>query len=146
MKAEPISPLPGTQYFAGEIRAELARRGWTQTFLAEVIGETQGWVSRRLGLRPVSPITLDDALRMCAVLDLDIADVLSGEMEEERRADDVSASIRDRRRAPRRAPSRQRKREPMWITAGRAGDERTCREHEADRPESERVLTRLRAA
>ncbi|NQX36290.1 helix-turn-helix transcriptional regulator [Herbiconiux sp. VKM Ac-2851] len=47
-----IAKLPQTDtpagYVAGEVRAQLARRGWSATRLAVSIGETQSWMSRRL--------------------------------------------------------------------------------------------------
>src|ERR1043166_203216 len=68
---------PTTQHLAAEIRAELARRGWSQGDLADTIGEKQGWVSRRLSLNTLAAMTVDDAVRMCEALELDIAELLA---------------------------------------------------------------------
>lgn len=144
MKPALITPEPETQFFAAEIRAELARRGWTYSFLADCLGESQGWVGRRLGLRPISTISFDDAVKMCRVLDLQMADVLGGNPELREEVAEIETAV-DRRRATerRRAQSRQRSRSPMWITAGQAGDERSPSERV---PEREEVLTGLLAA
>lgn len=66
-----------TEYLLGEIRAELARQRLSQADLGERLGETQGWVSRRLapGAGPTSK--LDDAVRMCVALNLNMAKLLA---------------------------------------------------------------------
>lgn len=59
---------------AGEIRAELARRQWSQVELAGKLGVDQMWLSRRL--RAVKPLTLTEFEAIAHVLDLTPAELL----------------------------------------------------------------------
>jgi transcriptional regulator with XRE-family HTH domain len=47
-----VAKLPDREspagYVAGEVRAHLARRGWSGSRLASELGQTQAWISRRL--------------------------------------------------------------------------------------------------
>lgn len=63
--------LLSTASVTAELRAELARRRLTTARLAEDLGVTQMWLSRRL--RGITPLTIDDTGRICAALDLDPA-------------------------------------------------------------------------
>lgn len=46
-------------YIAGEVRAELARQGRNQAWLAEQLGQNEVWVSRRLkGRVPIAAADL----------------------------------------------------------------------------------------
>lgn len=59
---------------AGEIRAELARRRWSQAELAAKLGEDQMWLSRRL--RAAKPLTLTEFEAICLALDLAPSELL----------------------------------------------------------------------
>ena len=61
---------------ASEIRAEMARRGITQSTLADGLGEHPTWVSRRINTRARSPINLDDLDRIARVLAVDPAELV----------------------------------------------------------------------
>lgn len=57
----------------GEVRAETARRRWTDSDLARRAGITQATISRRMsGLRP---LTVPELLAICAALDVPLADL-----------------------------------------------------------------------
>jgi transcriptional regulator with XRE-family HTH domain len=51
-----------------EVRAEMARRRMSQTALAELIGEQQWWISKRL--TRATPFTLEDLDRIAQALGL----------------------------------------------------------------------------
>lgn len=59
---------------AAEIRAELARRQWTQVELAAKLGEDQMWLSRRL--RAAKPLTLTEFEAICLALSITPAELL----------------------------------------------------------------------
>ena len=59
---------------AGEIRAELARRQWSQVELATRMGVDQMWLSRRL--RAVKPLTLTEFEAIAQALGLTPADLM----------------------------------------------------------------------
>lgn len=53
---------------AAACRAELARAGRSQTWLATEVGENKYWVSRRLA--GTTDISVDDVYRICAALNI----------------------------------------------------------------------------
>ena len=53
---------------AAEVRAEMARRRLSQTALADMLGEQQWWVSKRL-TRSI-PFTIEDLDRIAKALEL----------------------------------------------------------------------------
>jgi transcriptional regulator with XRE-family HTH domain len=57
-----------------EIRVWMARRRLNQSELAELLGEGQPWVSRRLGGR--TPLTVDDLQRVADALGVDVLALL----------------------------------------------------------------------
>jgi len=59
---------------AGEIRAELARRRWSQAELAAKLGEDQMWLSRRL--RASKPLTLTEFDAIAQALEITPAELL----------------------------------------------------------------------
>lgn len=59
---------------AAACRAELARVGRSQTWLADELGENKYWVSRRLG--GVTDMSVDDVYRICAALNIPPSRVL----------------------------------------------------------------------
>lgn len=59
---------------AANIRAEVARRGMTQQQVADLVGEKQYWVSRRL--TGAVPITTGDLIRFARALDMPAAELL----------------------------------------------------------------------
>ncbi len=63
---------------AANIRAALARRNIPQYRLAELIGENEMWVSRRL--KQGTPIKVDDLVRIAAALDMDPVELLGREV------------------------------------------------------------------
>ena len=70
------SPL--SESVASEIRAEMGRRGITQSILAERLQLSPLWVSRRLspGATRRTPLSLDDLDRIAAVLDVPVSALL----------------------------------------------------------------------
>lgn len=71
------SPL--SESVASEIRAEMGRRGITQSILAERLSVSPLWVSRRLSpgsARPRTPLSLDDLDRIAAVLAVPVSKLL----------------------------------------------------------------------
>ena len=60
-----------SELVASEIRAEMGRRGITQSILAERLGENPAWVSRRItsGTRKL-PLDLDELERVADALGL----------------------------------------------------------------------------
>lgn len=60
---------------AGEIRAELARRQWSQVELATKLGVDQMWLSRRL--RATKALTLTEFEAIAQVLDLSPAELIA---------------------------------------------------------------------
>lgn len=83
-----------TEHLANEIRAELARQRLSQADLGALIGETQGWVSRRLGPNGAETIKVDDAVRMCVALKMNMVKVFADAPPEPEPVVDIS----DRRR------------------------------------------------
>jgi transcriptional regulator with XRE-family HTH domain len=72
---------------ARSLRAERARRGWTQGELAEQLGWTRATLSAvESGRRRLA---VDDLPAICAVFNLGLADLLDGLDDELRRALDV---------------------------------------------------------
>jgi transcriptional regulator with XRE-family HTH domain len=61
-------PIQLNNTVAAEIRAEMARRRMTQQRLADLLGEQQWWVSKRL-TRAI-PLSIDDLDRIARALDL----------------------------------------------------------------------------
>lgn len=72
MHTPPGTPSQLSERVASEIRAEMARRGITQSTLADRLGENQAWVSRRIasGLGIKIPLDLNDVERIADVLNL----------------------------------------------------------------------------
>lgn len=62
---------------AAAVRAEIARRGWSQTRLAEALGVSQGWVSRRTSGR--DPFDVAELERIAAVLEVPLSRLLPAE-------------------------------------------------------------------
>lgn len=58
------------------VRAELSRRGKSQTDLAAVLGLTQPAVSKRL--RGVTPFDVNELAAVAAALDLDMSVLIAG--------------------------------------------------------------------
>lgn len=61
---------------ASEIRAEMARRGITQSTLADKLGKPQQWVWRRLNSASRQPISLDDLAVIAQALDVEPAELI----------------------------------------------------------------------
>ena len=70
------NPSQLSERVASEIRAEMARRGITQSTLAERLGEHQPWVSRRINPTRRAPISVDDLERIARVLDVSADDLV----------------------------------------------------------------------
>lgn len=64
-----------TELVIGEIRAVMGRRRLTQTALAELVGENQAWLSRRLS--GGTPIDLGDLTRIADALGVPISDLIA---------------------------------------------------------------------
>ena len=64
---------------AAACRAELARAGHSQTWLATQLNENKYWVSRRLG--GATDISVDDVYRICAALNVPPSRVLPDDAE-----------------------------------------------------------------
>ena len=73
METDPPTNSPLSESVASEIRAEMGRRGVTQSILADRLDVHPLWVSRRLSAGSARRIamTLDDLNRIAAVLDID---------------------------------------------------------------------------
>lgn len=73
------TPSTLSERVASEIRAEMGRRGITQSTLATSLGESQPWLSRRISSRPGVKIQIDlyDLERIAAVLDLTAGDLIA---------------------------------------------------------------------
>lgn len=67
---------PLSDIVAEEIRVEMARQRLNQSDLAAMLGESQPWVSRRLGGR--TPMTVDDLERFAQVLRTTADELLTG--------------------------------------------------------------------
>lgn len=63
-----------TDSVVASLRAELARKGHSQTWLADQLGESKHWVSRRFAGQ--TDLGLDDLLRITDALDVPVASVL----------------------------------------------------------------------
>lgn len=50
------------------LRAELARKGESQTWLANELGESKHWVSRRFA--GLTDLSVEDMFRICEALDI----------------------------------------------------------------------------
>jgi transcriptional regulator with XRE-family HTH domain len=72
---------------ARAMRAERARRGWTQGELAERLGWSRAAVSSVESGRRL--LAVDDIPALCAVFDLGFVDLLDGLDDDQRRALDV---------------------------------------------------------
>ena len=76
-----------SETLARSLRAERARRGWTQGELAEYLGWTRATVSAvESGRRRLA---VDDVPAICSVFQLGLADMLDGLDDDLRRALDV---------------------------------------------------------
>lgn len=61
---------------ATAVRVEMARAGMNQSQLAAAIGQQQPWVSRRLASDAKTPFSIDDLVRISAVLGCPITALL----------------------------------------------------------------------
>lgn len=71
MTTAPISHAntsPASQLIASELRAEMARRGFSQTWLARRMGVPQPRLSRRIGMAADVELTFADVLEMTEAL------------------------------------------------------------------------------
>ena len=75
MKTPTREPGALNRAVAGEIRAELARRQWSQTELATRMGVDQMWLSRRL--RAVKPLTLTEFEAIAEALEMTPAELMA---------------------------------------------------------------------
>ncbi len=70
--------MEGATYTVAEVvaglRAELARHGHSQTWLAAEVGESKHWVSRRLA--GTTDLNVEDVLRICRALDIPLSRVM----------------------------------------------------------------------
>lgn len=57
------------------LRAELARKGRSQTWLADQLGESKHWVSRRFAGQ--TDLAVEDLIRMAGALDVAPADLMA---------------------------------------------------------------------
>ena len=64
-----------SEVVAANIRAEGARRGWTQSDVATRLGQSRMWVSDRY--RGRTPWTIDELDRVAELLGLDTVDLLA---------------------------------------------------------------------
>jgi hypothetical protein len=67
-----------TEHVAAEVRAELARQGHDNTWLAGQLRVSEMWVSRRL--RNITKFSVDDLTRVAAVLDVPVGQFLPAEV------------------------------------------------------------------
>lgn len=68
------------QLVTAAVRAELGWQRMSQSALAEALGETDNWVSRRL--RDEVPITVKELSRIAAVLKVSVMDLMQKKHEE----------------------------------------------------------------
>lgn len=71
-------PVAGTyaEQVAAEVRAMMGRRRMTQTEVAEALGVTQMYVSRRVKKTNPTPMDVSDLARFARVLDCSVLDLL----------------------------------------------------------------------
>ena len=62
------------------VRAEMARRGVSQTALAQTVGLSQTAISKRL--RGATPFDVNELIAVAAALDVPLSALLSGVVEE----------------------------------------------------------------
>jgi transcriptional regulator with XRE-family HTH domain len=74
---------------AAEIRAEMGRQQVSNAALAELLGVSEMWVSRKK--RGLTPLTLDEVQRIAEVLDVEVAELLPS-------ADQTAERVLTRRR------------------------------------------------
>lgn len=91
-----------TEHLTREIRAELARQRISQDELGARMGVTQGWVSRRLGPGGAETIKVDDAVRMCVALKMNMVKVFADAPPEPEPVTDITDRRRNERRTRRR--------------------------------------------
>ena len=77
MTTTPIRPSSPSRFLAGEIRAEMARQGLSQRDLAERLGFTHPWVTRRIGRNAVTDFTLEDLVKVSEALGVKAEDLVS---------------------------------------------------------------------
>jgi transcriptional regulator with XRE-family HTH domain len=68
MKSQHQAPTTFTGRAIAEIRAEMARQGWSQADLAEALDQRPAWIWRRLAGHVA--LSLDDIERIAAALDI----------------------------------------------------------------------------
>jgi len=69
-----VQKNPAVERVAANVRAELARKGITQTDLAAKLAKSQPFVSRRLSGRV--PFDVADLAAIASVLDITVADLV----------------------------------------------------------------------
>jgi transcriptional regulator with XRE-family HTH domain len=69
-------PNSPTARVAGNVRAELARAGLSQTEFAASLGKSQAWISRRL--TGSTPFDVDDLVRIAGALGVSVATLTAG--------------------------------------------------------------------
>lgn len=75
----PPAALPSVrEVVAGELRAHMARQRITQMRLSSMLGRPQTWLSRRLACEVA--FTVDDFVAICALLDVNVMDVLGEDL------------------------------------------------------------------
>ena len=71
------TPSQLSERVASEIRAEMARKGISQSNLAVSLGESQSWLSRRTNTGPGrTPLDLNDLERIAAALEVTANDLI----------------------------------------------------------------------
>lgn len=76
MSTAPVASVSPSDFAAGEVRAELARRGLSLTRFAEDLGVPSMWTIRRLGPSRSVDLTLEDASRVAAALGWELVDLI----------------------------------------------------------------------
>lgn len=62
--------LTPSQFLAGEIRAEMARKGISHREVARRLGVSQMWVGRRIGVNAVTDLTFEDLVKLAEALNV----------------------------------------------------------------------------
>lgn len=72
----PAPPFTMREAICAELKAHMARRGLRQRHIAQALGVDQQWVSRRLN--GDVHFSIDDLEAFCAVMNIDVKDLLAG--------------------------------------------------------------------
>lgn len=102
MKTPSRDPGVLNRAVAGEIRAELARRQWSQAELASKMGVDQMWLSRRL--RAVKPLTLTEFEAIAEALEMTPAELMAAAVGRVRQTTRQYSPLAEKPMSPR--PSR----------------------------------------